>query len=468
MGWAWLAAVRTEPSAIRNRTLSEPWRGYAQSAQDAKRRFDQIVASVADGPLRQRLADAVRASTRASTSRGGSPSAVTRSSRARADRHRRTQAELAELEARQPAATGAQAATIESLRAQLAAAERSSTLAAGSRDRLGLLDARFDELIARAVEVSVGSGDSRCSARTSTSSCRSWSRCASRWRRPTSCPACRRRPARHRPRVAASGEVTGPRPEARGERSALSRSALEDLGDYLDHHREVVAVPESRRPPASSAAARARPLLRSNLVVASGTALSRITGLLRVMVFGYVIGKGALADAYLIGNETPNIVYDLLIGGRAVGHARPAVHRVPPRTRRRGTATNVVITVSLTAMAVLTVVAVVAAPLIFGLYTVNTQDGVDPDLIQRVGTLLTGSSSCRSSSTAPPASPTPSSMPAGGSSPRRGVRCSPTSSSSSRCCRSPAPATELGARRRRGRRAPALDARPRRRRSASP
>ena len=33
------------------------------------------------------------------------------------------------------------------------------------------------------------------------------------------------------------------------------------------------------------------------------------------MVFGYVIGKGALADAYLIGNETPNIVYELLLGG---------------------------------------------------------------------------------------------------------------------------------------------------------
>ena len=36
----------------------------------------------------------------------------------------------------------------------------SSTLAERSRDRLRLLDARFDELIARAVEVSVGSGDS--------------------------------------------------------------------------------------------------------------------------------------------------------------------------------------------------------------------------------------------------------------------------------------------------------------------
>ena len=57
-------------------------------------------------------------------------------------------------------------------------------------------------------------------------------------------------------------------------------------------------------------------LLRSNLVVRdAGTALSRVTGLLRVVVFGYVIGQTALADAYTIGNETPNIVYELLIGG---------------------------------------------------------------------------------------------------------------------------------------------------------
>ena len=33
------------------------------------------------------------------------------------------------------------------------------------------------------------------------------------------------------------------------------------------------------------------------------------------MVFAAVIGKEALADAYLIGNETPNIVYELLLGG---------------------------------------------------------------------------------------------------------------------------------------------------------
>ena len=56
-------------------------------------------------------------------------------------------------------------------------------------------------------------------------------------------------------------------------------------------------------------------MLRANLVVASGTALSRITGLGRVLAFAYVIGQTSLADAYKLANETPNIVYDLLLGG---------------------------------------------------------------------------------------------------------------------------------------------------------
>ena len=156
-----LAAVGTNPSTPQPHALSEPWRGYAQSAQDAKRRFDQVVGSVADGPLRQRLAtlsarldEGVDESWRIAK-RGHE--IVTAQGQINTTG---AAAELAEMEAAGAATTGAQAATIESLRAQLAAAERLSTLASQSRDRLRLLDARFDELIARAVEVSVGSGDS--------------------------------------------------------------------------------------------------------------------------------------------------------------------------------------------------------------------------------------------------------------------------------------------------------------------
>ena len=56
-------------------------------------------------------------------------------------------------------------------------------------------------------------------------------------------------------------------------------------------------------------------LLRNNAVVALGTGLSRFTGMLRVIVFGVVVGQTALADAYDGANNSPNAVYELLLGG---------------------------------------------------------------------------------------------------------------------------------------------------------
>ncbi len=132
-------------------------------------------------------------------------------------------------------------------------------------------------------------------------------------------------------------------------------------------------------------------LLRSNVTVATGTALSRLTGLLRVMVFAYVIGQNLLADSYKIANETPNIIYDLLLGGVL------SATLVPLFSSFMGTddeepddhATNVVITVATTLMVVLTAVAVAFAPLIFRLYSLNLADDVDADLFRDVGTTLT-------------------------------------------------------------------------------
>ena len=132
-------------------------------------------------------------------------------------------------------------------------------------------------------------------------------------------------------------------------------------------------------------------LLTSNLVVASGTALSRLSGLLRVVVFAYVVGQTVVADAYKLANETPNIVYDLLLGGVL------SATLVPLFTSFMGTgddepddhATNVLITVSVTLMVVITAVAVLAAPLIFRLYSLNLGDDVDAGLFHDVGTTLT-------------------------------------------------------------------------------
>ncbi len=56
-------------------------------------------------------------------------------------------------------------------------------------------------------------------------------------------------------------------------------------------------------------------LLRSSAAVATGTLLSRLTGLVRVFVLAYAVGLGTLADGYNIANATPNIVYELVLGG---------------------------------------------------------------------------------------------------------------------------------------------------------
>ena len=56
-------------------------------------------------------------------------------------------------------------------------------------------------------------------------------------------------------------------------------------------------------------------LLRSSAIVGLGTALSRITGFVRVAAIAYAIGAGALAGTYSYANETPNMLYELQLGG---------------------------------------------------------------------------------------------------------------------------------------------------------
>ncbi len=159
-----LAAVPKSPPSARvpANQLSEPWRSYAVQAEDSKRRFDRVVASVPAGPLRERLQalsgrldEGVDESWRIARRGHEIVAAIATIDTGSAQR------ELDELGVaigdRTP--TPAEADTMQALQAQLASAQRLVALADRSRDRLRLLDARFDELVARAVEVSVGSGD---------------------------------------------------------------------------------------------------------------------------------------------------------------------------------------------------------------------------------------------------------------------------------------------------------------------
>ena len=54
---------------------------------------------------------------------------------------------------------------------------------------------------------------------------------------------------------------------------------------------------------------------RRMLAMAGGTAVSRGTGLLRVLVLAWVLGFSPLADAFNLANTIPNMLFDLVLGG---------------------------------------------------------------------------------------------------------------------------------------------------------
>ncbi|NDE54938.1 MAG: hypothetical protein EB069_10275 [Actinobacteria bacterium] len=56
-------------------------------------------------------------------------------------------------------------------------------------------------------------------------------------------------------------------------------------------------------------------LIRSSSLMGLGTIVSRITGFIRNLLLVAVLGTGILGDAYNVANTTPNIIYNLLIGG---------------------------------------------------------------------------------------------------------------------------------------------------------
>lgn len=60
---------------------------------------------------------------------------------------------------------------------------------------------------------------------------------------------------------------------------------------------------------------RGRSLLRASALPAVGTTLSRATGLIRVGALTYALGLTAIADVYNLANTTPNILYELVLGG---------------------------------------------------------------------------------------------------------------------------------------------------------
>jgi putative peptidoglycan lipid II flippase len=111
-------------------------------------------------------------------------------------------------------------------------------------------------------------------------------------------------------------------------------------------------------------------LARSSAAVATGTLLSRVTGLVRVVALAWALGGGSLADAYNLANTTPNIVYELILGGILAATIVPIfVRQIKEQDHR---SISAIFTVTLTVVSVLTLIAMIFTPLLARLFAIGS------------------------------------------------------------------------------------------------
>ena len=118
-----------------------------------------------------------------------------------------------------------------------------------------------------------------------------------------------------------------------------------------------------------------RALGTATAYVAAGTLISRITGLLRILVAIYALGYSTLSDSFNLANNTPNMVHDLVLGGILTATFVPVfVSRLATRSEQEAVdSISAVLTLAAGVLVAATVAFFLAAPLIIDLYTVGRQ-----------------------------------------------------------------------------------------------
>jgi hypothetical protein len=166
-GLAYLARVATllpkrrKGERIDTMTIADPWRAYVNEALDAQRRYRKAVSAAQEGPMRDRLVeigsridDGVNECWRVGRRGDALVDAIGNLDAPSAYRD----LEAAKRDAgRNP--SEAQRATVKALQAQLDSADRLTAVARNAQEKLRLLNARLDEAVARAVELSITAED---------------------------------------------------------------------------------------------------------------------------------------------------------------------------------------------------------------------------------------------------------------------------------------------------------------------
>jgi putative peptidoglycan lipid II flippase len=130
------------------------------------------------------------------------------------------------------------------------------------------------------------------------------------------------------------------------------------------------------RPNANRAVTADRVVTGNARIMIAGTAASRLTGFLRLAALAYVLGGSRLSDAYNLANTTPNILYDLVIGGVLSGTLVPifvaAVRRRPDD--EDWDAVSAVTSAAAAVLVALTAALFLVVPLLVHLYTLGLHD----------------------------------------------------------------------------------------------
>jgi putative peptidoglycan lipid II flippase len=136
-----------------------------------------------------------------------------------------------------------------------------------------------------------------------------------------------------------------------------------------------------------------RGILASTAVMATGTIFSRASGYLRNLLLAAAIGNELHADLFNIGNTIPNMLYILLAGGIFNAVLVPQLVRAQKNDPDRGEAyTNRVITLTVIFLGAVTILLVLAAPLVMRLYLNGAYD--DPALAAQRDSAITFARYC--------------------------------------------------------------------------
>ncbi len=115
--------------------------------------------------------------------------------------------------------------------------------------------------------------------------------------------------------------------------------------------------------------------VRRTATMSIGTGLSRLTGFLRVSATAFALGvaQTRLATAYTVANNTPNIVYELVLGGVLTSVFVPVfVQWLQDHGRDEAwEVARSVLSIAFVVLSAIAIVTVVAAPWIVRLYTVG-------------------------------------------------------------------------------------------------